>query len=73
MTETVQANRPVYHRCLPDGSCQDQVAVSIVGSLDQVYKSLGCRHAHTVPVESVTGEIVATLCLCCDQPLPARY
>lgn len=66
------AQRPVYHLCPPDGSCQEQAEVTIFGSADVIYKLVGCKHAHTVPVESVTGEIIAALCLCCDQRLPAR-
>lgn len=29
-----------------------------------------CNHLETVPVESVTGETVAHLCLTCDTQLP---
>lgn len=44
------------------------------------YRSLGdpnpeyvrgaCNHLEVVPVESVTGEVVAALCLTCDSQLP---
>jgi hypothetical protein len=30
-----------------------------------------CRHLEVVPVESVTGEVVAQLCQTCDQQMPA--
>lgn len=32
-----------------------------------------CRHLEVVPVNAVTGEIVAHLCLTCDQQLPEEW
>jgi hypothetical protein len=32
-----------------------------------VWVRAGCRHTEVIPVESVTGEIVAQLCLTCDR------
>lgn len=31
---------------------------------------VACRHLETVPVQLVTGEVVARLCLTCDGQLP---
>jgi hypothetical protein len=68
------AEFPVYHRCPPDGGgCRDQVDVSTLPDPPgSQFIPGGCRHTRTVPVTSVTGEALASLCLCCDRQLPAR-
>lgn len=65
--------RPVYHRCPPDGGdCYAEIEVASFEQPETQYIPGACRHARTVPVESATGETLASLCLCCDRQLPVR-
>lgn len=45
----------------------------VVKSFDghEEYLKVGCHHLNVVTVESVTGEVVAQLCIDCDEQLPA--
>jgi hypothetical protein len=45
--------------------------VQITGSVTSHYVRTACNHTEIVPVESVTGEVVARLCQTCDSQLPA--
>lgn len=40
---------------------------------DTYYYDGPCDHAEAVHVESVAGEVVAQLCLCCDAQLPGAW
>jgi len=66
--------RPVYHRCPPDGGdCYAQIDVSTYSDPPgSKFIPGACRHSRTVPVDSATGETLASLCLCCDRQLPVR-
>jgi hypothetical protein len=44
--------------------------IQAFGEVSPRYVRTGCRHTEVVPVESVTGEAVAQLCLTCDGQLP---
>jgi hypothetical protein len=43
--------------------------VTVMGDQERQYVKGLCRHLETVPVESVTGEIVAYLCITCDSQI----
>jgi hypothetical protein len=45
--------------------------VTAIGDRDRRYVKGLCRHLETVPVESVTGTVVAHLCVTCDSQLEA--
>lgn len=45
--------------------------VTAIGDRERQYVKGLCRHLETVPVRSVTGEIVAYLCTTCDSQLGA--
>lgn len=49
----------------------DWVQVQFFGDRGPVYVKAACRHLEVIPVESVTGETVAQLCLTCDRQLQA--
>jgi hypothetical protein len=63
------AGKPVYHRCADD-RCHDLIDVSTVEEgYGTTFIPGPCRHSRAVPVEAVTGEVLAWLCLCCDRQL----
>ena len=45
----------------------DWIEVPEFGARSPRYIRGMCRHTELVPVESVTGEVVAKLCLTCDR------
>jgi hypothetical protein len=45
----------------------DWVEVPRFGDPGPAYIKGKCRHLELVPIESVTGEVVAKLCLTCDR------
>jgi hypothetical protein len=46
------------------------VEVTTLDDPEPVYMVARCKHTETVPVEScVTGEILALVCLICDQQI----
>ena len=45
--------------------------VTMFGDRERRYIKGRCNHLETVPVEAVTGEVVAHLCLTCDAQLGA--
>jgi hypothetical protein len=47
------------------------IEIATRGERDPVYIKGPCRHLEIVPVESVSGEVVARLCRTCDAQLPA--
>ncbi len=49
----------------------DWIEVTTVGDRERRYVKGLCRHLETVPVASVTGEIVARLCVTCDSQIGA--
>ena len=51
----------------------DWVDVRSFGDPGPVWVKIRCRHSEVVPVDSVTGEQVARLCLTCDAQLPAAH
>jgi len=52
---------------------REWIDITPVGSREPVYIPGRCHHLATVPVDSVTGRIVAELCIMCDTQLPAGY
>lgn len=48
----------------------DWVEVQFFGDPGPTWIKGACRHHEIVPVDTVTGEIVARLCLTCDTQLP---
>lgn len=48
----------------------DWVKIRRLCDAEPVYVRGACLHLEVVPVESVTGEVVARLCLTCDTQLP---
>jgi hypothetical protein len=46
--------------------------VTVFGDPGPRYIKIYCRHTETIPVLSVTGEIVAQLCRTCDMQLPGE-
>jgi hypothetical protein len=65
---TTMAGKPVYHHCA-DGRCHDLIEVRTFGESGPTFIPGACKHAHAVPVKSVTGEVLGWLCLCCDRQL----
>jgi hypothetical protein len=45
--------------------------VTAIGDRERQYVKGLCRHLETVPVRSVTGEILAHLCVTCDSQVGA--
>lgn len=45
--------------------------IGIVGEVAVHYVKVRCLHLETVPVDLLSGEVIAQLCLTCDTPLPA--
>jgi len=61
--------KPVYHQC--DSSCRDMIDVSTVEEgYGTTFVPGACKHRHAEPVESVSGDILFLLCLCCDHVIP---
>jgi hypothetical protein len=50
----------------------DWVEVTAWGDPEPVYVKGRCNHLEVEPVESVSGELVARLCLTCDAQLPPQ-
>ncbi len=44
--------------------------VTALGDLEPRYVKIRCNHLDTVPVDLLTGQVVARLCLTCDAQLP---
>jgi hypothetical protein len=66
------SGKPVYHHC--DAGCRDWVDVTAVGEPPRSQFVPGaCKHRHVETVESVEGEILLLLCLCCDHVLPEGF
>jgi hypothetical protein len=51
----------------------DWIEVWELGKPDPVYIRGMCNHLEVKPVEAVTGEVVAHLCVTCDSQLPAEW
>lgn len=49
------------------------VEITSLSDPERKYIVQRCKHVDAVPVESVTGDIVAHLCLICDRQLGARH
>jgi len=49
----------------------DWVEVQLMGGPGPTYIKGACKHLEVIPVESVTGEIVAQLCRTCDRQFEA--
>jgi hypothetical protein len=45
----------------------DWIEIPKFGKREPDYIRGACRHTELIPVESVSGEVVAKLCLTCDQ------
>lgn len=48
----------------------DWAEIHAVGDPSPRYVKVACRHLDTVPVDLLTGETVARICLTCDADLP---